>query len=264
MSTTSHEDKTVLVADFDLNMICNFFRILDRQGPGSEAATLKALSFIEHLPSRPKIADIGCGAGGQTVTLAKNTKGHLVAVDFLPGMIEQLDKRMRQHRLGKSVTGLVGSMDDLPFNEREFDLIWAEGSIYHMGFENGLKAWRQFLKPGGYVAVTEMTWLTTERPSEIEHYLTDNCPEIDTTAGKLRVLEQAGYSPVATFVLPESCWTDAYYRPIQNQYDAFLEAENHSEAARLFVERMKEEVDMYERFKPYFGYVFYIGRRMDG
>ncbi len=262
MSTTSHEDKTVLVEDFDLNMICNFFRVLDRQGPGSEEATLKALGFIEHLPSRPKIADIGCGAGGQTVTLARHTKGDIVAVDFLPGMIEELDKRIRQHRFGKRVTGLIGSMDDLPFHEGELDLMWAEGSIYHMGFENGLKAWRRFLKPGGYVAVTEMTWLTTERPAEIERYLNENCPEMDTTAGKLKVLEEAGYSPVATFVLPESCWIDTYYRPVVKLYDAFLEAENHSDAATLFVERIKEEVAMYERYRSYFGYVFYIGRRM--
>lgn len=262
MSKSILDDNTVLVENFDLDMICNFFRVLDRQGPGSEEATLKALSFIEHLPVKPKIADIGCGAGGQTLTLAKHTSGDIVAVDFLPGMIEELNKRIRQHRLGKRVFGLIGSMDDLPFNLGEFDLMWAEGSIYHMGFENGLKAWRKFLKPGGYVAVSEMTWLTTERPAEIERYLTENCPEMDTTAGKLKVLEEAGYSPVATFALPESCWIDTYYRPVETLYDAFLVAENHSDAATLFVERMKEEVAMYERYKSYFGYVFYVGRRI--
>lgn len=262
MSEATLHDNTILVEDFDLDMICNFFRVLDRQGPGSEEATLNALHFIKDLPSRPKIADIGCGTGGQTLTLAKHTQGDIIAVDFLPGMIEYLDKRMKKHRLSKRVTGLVGSMDDLPFHKNEFDLMWAEGSIYHMGFENGLKAWRTFIKPGGYIAVSEMTWLTTERPAEIERYLTENCPEMDTTSGKLKIVEQAGYSPVATFVLPETCWTDHYYKPLLTIMDSFLEAEKHNAAATLFVERMKEESDMYDHFKSYFGYVFYIAQRM--
>ena len=39
-------------------------------------------------------------------------------------------------------------MDALPFSPGEFDVIWAEGSIYNIGFERGLREWRQYLKPG--------------------------------------------------------------------------------------------------------------------
>lgn len=94
-----NDENTVLIDDFDLNLICDFFKYLDRQGPGSEEETLKALNFISELPVNAKIADIGCGTGGQTVTLAKNIPGDIIAVDLLPGMIENLKERVKQHGL---------------------------------------------------------------------------------------------------------------------------------------------------------------------
>ena len=36
------------------------------------------------------------------------------------------------------VTGIVGSMENLPFRKEEFDLIWSEGAIDSIGFETGL------------------------------------------------------------------------------------------------------------------------------
>ena len=66
--------------------------------------------------------------------------------------------------LQERVKGIVGSMDALPFEEEELDLIWSEGAIYNIGFERGLNEWRKYLKTGGYVAVSESSWFT-ERTS---------------------------------------------------------------------------------------------------
>jgi hypothetical protein len=52
--------------------IYDYFSNTERQGPGSPEITLKALSFINGLTEKSKIADIGCGTGGQTMVLAKN------------------------------------------------------------------------------------------------------------------------------------------------------------------------------------------------
>ena len=49
-------DKT-LIYDFDLNLICDYFGRLERQGPGSPEATIKALSFIYNFSNEIKIAD---------------------------------------------------------------------------------------------------------------------------------------------------------------------------------------------------------------
>ena len=75
------EQELQLVADFDFDMIVDFFSRLNRQGPGSQQVTRQALSFIGELSDNAKIADIGCGSGGQTITLAENTKGQITAID---------------------------------------------------------------------------------------------------------------------------------------------------------------------------------------
>tara|TARA_Y100001960_G_C14603641_1_gene792095 strand:- start:703 stop:975 length:273 start_codon:yes stop_codon:yes gene_type:complete len=69
-------------------------------------------------------------------------------------------------------------MDDLPFAESSFDLIWSEGAIYNIGFENGIKQFKKFLKDDGVLAVSEITWLTAQRPDEITQYWETNYPEI--------------------------------------------------------------------------------------
>ena len=49
------------IHDFDFTMICNYFKLLERQGPGSPEVTQKAVSFINELSDKARIADIGCG-----------------------------------------------------------------------------------------------------------------------------------------------------------------------------------------------------------
>jgi len=89
------------IHEFEFQLICDFFKELDRQGPGSPEVTKKALSFIERLPKDAKIADLGCGSGGQTIVLAENTQGHITAIDLFPAFIERL-KIMQQQSTWKT------------------------------------------------------------------------------------------------------------------------------------------------------------------
>ena len=72
------KEELKLIADFDMNMIEDFFSPLDRQGPGSEEVTKLALSFVGNLSPESKIADIGCGAGGQTSRRIREGKSRLL------------------------------------------------------------------------------------------------------------------------------------------------------------------------------------------
>jgi SAM-dependent methyltransferase len=74
-----------------------------------------------------------------------------------------------------------------------------------MGFENGVREWCQFLKPGGIFAVSELTWLTRERPSELEQHWLREYPEVATASEKLAILEGNGYSPIGYFPLNKQC-----------------------------------------------------------
>lgn len=246
----------------DIELIVDFHRDAERQGPGSARATQTALSFIPPLnDENAEILDIGCGSGAQTITLAQHTRAHITAVDLFPPFLARLNERARSLGLAGRITTEAYSMDALPYKADRFDLIWSEGAVYNMGFEAGIKAWRTFLKPGGYLAVSELSWFTTSRPNELETYWRENYPSIDTISGKIGVLERNGYSPVAFFQLPEDCWTEEYYRPMLDRMPAFLKKHGHSQEAADFLENERAEIAFYNRYKDLYGYGFYIARK---
>jgi len=254
------EEKTI--HDFDFELICEYFSAFDRQGPGSPEMTLKALSFIDNLTDASQIADLGCGTGGQTMVLAQHAPGRVTGIDLFPKFIDLFNRNAAQRNLQDRVKGMVGSMDALPFQEESLDLIWSEGAIYNIGFERGLKEWRRYLKPGGYVAVSEASWFTTQRPEEIDKFWMDAYPEIDTIPVKVAQLQSAGYVPVAAFILPDECWTQHFFAPQVDVQPLFLANHPGNAAAADLVANMRHEAVMFERYHAYYGYVFYIGRKV--
>ena len=255
----SEENKTI--HDFDINLICEYFMGLERQGPGSPDTTVRALSFVDNLTRESRIADLGCGTGGQTMVLAQNAPGDITGIDLFPAFIDIFKANAVKLGLGSRVRGVTGSMDNLPFQEGELDLIWSEGAIYNIGFERGLNEWRKFLKPGGYIAVTENTWFSEERPTEIQDFWQSIYPEIDTIPNKVAQMQKAGYLPVATYMLPESIWTD-YYSWQATRRASFLKKYEGNNSIKEFVATMQYEAELYDKYKAYYGYMFYIGKKM--
>jgi ubiquinone/menaquinone biosynthesis C-methylase UbiE len=256
----SDENKSIHA--FDFNLICEYFLTLERQGPGSPEVTLKALGFTGTLTNTSRIADIGCGTGGQTMVLAQHTPGSITGVDLFPSFIDQFNLNAEKLNLQKRVKGIVGSMDNLPFRKEEFDLLWSEGAIYNIGFERGLNEWRKFIKTGGYIAVSEVSWFTGERPAEIHNFWEDAYPEIDTIPNKVAQMQKAGYIPVATFVLPENCWTEHFYAPQEAAQELFLKRQAGNKTAEEFIANQQHETRLYHKYKAYYGYVFYIGMKI--
>ena len=254
------EDTTI--HEFDFALISEYFVELERQGPGSPEATTRALSFIDNLSDESNIADLGCGTGGQTMVLARHTTGAITALDRFPGSIEKLNAAAGKLGLRDRVTGITGSMDNLPFEREAFDLIWSEGAIANIGFENGLHYWKGFLKKGGFLAVTYESWFTEERPAEIEQFWLDAVPAMNTIGHNVSIMQKAGFVPTAVFTLPESCWTDTYFAPQQSAQELFLKKHAGNKTAETFVAYLKHEADLYLKYKQYYGYTFYIGQKI--
>ncbi len=247
----------------EIELLIDFHKNAKRQGPGSNSDTLKALSFIDFEKEKLlKVADIGCGSGAQTITLAQNIEGRVTAVDLFPEFLDKLNAKSKELGLQGKITTLEKSMEDLPFNKEEFDVIWSEGAIYIIGFEEGVKKWKDYLKPGGYIAVSEITWITNSRPDEIEEHWNNEYPEIDTASNKIKILEENGFSPVGYFILPESSWIDNYYQPIEERIDDFLKKHRNSEIAKSIVDGEREEIRKYKKYKDFFSYGFYIAKKI--
>ncbi|WP_301029400.1 class I SAM-dependent methyltransferase [Parabacteroides goldsteinii] len=256
----SNENKTI--HEFDFNLICEYFLNTERQGPGSPEVTLKALGFIDNLTGQSLIADLGCGTGGQTMVLAQHAPGHITGLDFFPGFIDRFNSNACGLNLQDRVKGIVGSMDNLPFGEGELDLIWSEGAIYNIGFERGLNEWRKYLKTGGYIAVSESAWFTEERPAEIHDFWMEAYPQIDTIPNQVALIQKAGYLPVASFILPETCWTKHYFSPLVKAREKFLAKYPGNKTAEELVAMSHHEEELYRKYKEFYGYVFYIAKKV--
>ncbi|MEM8617593.1 MAG: class I SAM-dependent methyltransferase, partial [Pseudomonadota bacterium] len=185
-----------------------------RQGPGGDDETRRAIE-LSGLKDKQglHIADIGCGTGASTLVLAEELDAQVEAVDFLPLFLEKLEAEAQGQGVSDRITTHAISMDALPFVEASLDAIWSEGAIYNIGFENGVRAWRHYLKPGGILAVSELTWLTDKRPAELDQHWAQEYPEVATASAKMAILETNGYTPIGYFPLPPHCWLDNYYRP---------------------------------------------------
>jgi SAM-dependent methyltransferase len=255
-------DEYKSIREFDYELITEYYSNLERQGPGSPEVTTKALSFVDNLNQKSRIADIGCGTGGQTMVLAQYAPGNITGIDLSPVFIDLFNRNAEALNLQDRVKGIVGSMADLPFQEEELDLIWSEGAIYSIGFERGLNEWRSLLKTGGYIAVSEASWFTEERPAEIDEFWMDAYPGIDTIPHKVAQMQKAGYIPVATFILPETCWTEHFYAPQVKAQEIFLEEKAGNQAAVEFIANQRHETQLYYKYKAYYGYVFYIGKKI--
>jgi len=247
----------------ELELLIDLHKNTKRQGPGSYEETKKALDLINlENNENLKIADIGCGSGDQTITVAQNIKGSITAVDLFPVFLDNLNKETKNLNLSNRITTKTKSMDDLDFKKEELDLIWSEGAIYIMGFENGVKYWSKFLKKNGYLAVSELTWTTNSRPKEISDYWNSAYPEIDIVSNKIKVLENNGYSPIAHFILPSHCWIDEYYKPLESEFNDFLKRHQYSTLAKKVINDTKEEIALYKKFKDYYSYGFYIAKKL--
>ena len=236
---------------------------LPREGPGDDESTLRALAMCADLPDRPDILDVGCGPGMQTVALAGATSGTLTAVDFHEPFLDQLRQRADEAGVRERINVMRGDMADLPFGRDSFDLIWSEGAAYIMGISEAFTAWREFLRPRGYIVVTELTWLVPDPPAEVFDFFTAQYPGVRDVAGNLARIRAAGYEIVGHFTLPaESWWTD-YQTPLDAKIPGLLEKYAGDEAELALINETVQEHRIRREFGDTYGYEFYVARCCD-
>jgi ubiquinone/menaquinone biosynthesis C-methylase UbiE len=210
------------------------------------------------LPIQPRLLDIGCGPGMQTLELARISAGSILAIDTHQPFLEALNRRASREGLAERITPLNQSMFALDFEPGSFDAIWSEGAIYIIGFEKGLQEWQPFLKKGGYLAVTELSWLKPDPPAEVKTFWQENYPHIQTREENLVLLQKTGYHEVGHFTLPNSAWWQNYYTPLEKRIATLTEQYRDNDEALAFLDISQREIDLYRKFSEWYGYVFYV------
>ena len=237
-----------------------FFEVhqgLPREAPGDEESTLRALALMKDLPFAPSILDIGCGPGAQTIALARNSSAHITAVDVHQPFLDELARRAAAAALSACIDTVNASIFELAF-EKPFDVIWSEGAIYIIGFERGLRTWRPLLKPGGYVAVTELSWIKPDPPEGIRKYWQADYPGMLSVDENLAGLRAAGYRELGHFVLPESSWWKPYYYPMEARIVELRERYRADLEVQALLDIKQLEIEMYRKYSEWYGYIFYV------
>ena len=117
-------------------------------------------------------------------------------------------------------------MFEMDFPDESFDIIWAEGSIWIIGFEKGLKEWNRLLKPNGFLVVHD---------------------EIKTVSNKIKKIPSCGYKLVDYFSLPEDAWWTKYCRPLEIRIKELrMKYKNNSDALKT-LENCQNEIDLVKR-----------------
>ena len=237
-----------------------FFEIhhdLPREGPGRDKYTKQAFEMLPPLHS-PRILDVGCGPGGPTMALTRMTEGEVMGIDTHQPYLDRLSEKSEQAGLTDRVRAVNCSMFEMDFPDESFDIIWAEGSIYIMGFERGLREWQRFIKPKGFLVVHEMTWLRPEPPQEIHDYWKTLYPGISMVQEKIDQIDACGYDLLGHFTLPDDAWWHEYYRPLEERIKGLRKKYVDDPKAMAQLEEEQKEIEMYRKYHEWYGSVFFI------
>ena len=230
---------------------------LPRGGPGDNASTQKAFSYLKNLSFKPLILDIGCGPGMQTIELARISKGKIIALDNYQPFLDILMQNAIKEGFEKRIIPKNQSMLEMDFKNGSFDLIWSEGALYQMGFQNGLKKCYQLLKKGGYLAVTEGVMLQLNAPVAAKKFW-EEYPDVKDIKGNIALIQQEHFDIIAHFTLPVSSWTEQYYAPLEKRiYELQKKYQGNTTALQIF-NRSEKEIETYKKNSDYVGYEFFI------
>ncbi|MEP5730243.1 MAG: class I SAM-dependent methyltransferase [Sulfitobacter sp.] len=225
-------------------------RDLPREGPG-EAADIHWAAKVAGTQATAKIADVGCGPGGDIRTLLDVApQGQITALDKTPHFVEAARAVWRDD--GR-VTVLKADMATI---HNQYDMIWCAGAVYFMGVTEALTAWRKSLKPGGVVAFSELCWFT-KTPSKRAQEYWEQYPAMTDIPGVQTRIEAAGFEVLDTRKLSDAAW-EGYLGPIDTRIQDLRPDADAALCAVL--DEAEEEAACWRAHKNDFGYLLSVVR----
>ncbi len=188
------------------------------------------------------------------------TAGRITATDLIGPFLAQLEERVAEKGLDQRIQTLVADMNDLPFPDGRFDLIWSEGAVYIMGFEHALAKWRPLAKLGGYLVLSELSWFRPDPPAEIRDFWGRHYPAMRSVDEHLAVARSAGWTGVGNYHLPAEAWT-RYYEPLKQRLPAFRRSYGHDRDAQAIADMTEQEMSLMGRYSDVCGYEVFVLRR---
>lgn len=247
-----------------------FHPTMPRLGPGDDALTAKALDIVlaAALRGRPvadaahwRVLDLGCGTGPQTFVLARRFDGPILAVDTYQPFLDEMMRRARVAGVAGKIKPQLADMGALTPDEGAYDLIWCEGALYCMGFREGLARCHRWLRPGGFMAVSELCWLTDDVPAECREFFDMVYPEMGSLTGNLSAMASCSYTVLDHFVQPPSAWWEPYFRPMEERLRRLRPQWASDPEKMKLLEMCQREVDIYRQYGDHYSNVLFVMQR---
>ena len=143
--------------------------------------------------------DVGCGVGLTPCYLARTYGCNVTGVDITPKMIPAARAEARRRGVADATRWAIADAQALPFVSGSFDTVLVESvSVFLDDIAQGFREYARVIKPGGYVGVTESTWLA-ELNQDTDTFYTTLGGTAKTKEAWLGLIMQAGLADVTGY-----------------------------------------------------------------
>lgn len=196
------------------------------------------LPNMEH----PRILDIGCGTGIPTIELARLTNGDVTGIDIDKQALDRCNAKINNAHLSDRVRTMQCSLLDMEFPDGYFDIIWAEGSVFVLGFKKSLEKWRRLLKSGGFLVVHDA---------------------VGNLRKKLEIIPCLGYTLIDHILISGDEWWEKYFKPLQEEINEVRAEFQEDKKARVFLDKRQKEIDDFNNNRAANGSVYIVVQKCD-
>jgi ubiquinone/menaquinone biosynthesis C-methylase UbiE len=193
-------DEDKLMKDEMEKMVPSYDSFMKKITLGRENTMREITVSLAGVKPGDSVLEVGCGTG--TLTLAAKRKagpsGKVFGIDLIPGMIELSQRKAAQ--ANEDITFQLGSIDDIPFSENQFDVVMCSFMIFHMSEgvrRKGFTEIYRVLKPNGRLLIVDSALPTQPVPRAIVQKLMGTTPQ-HTLGELIPGLVESGFSDVET------------------------------------------------------------------
>lgn len=148
------------------------------------------------IPEDALFLDVGCGSGDLIIRLTAEMDGKAIAIDIDEEQLSELRGKVKKLGLMERIQVINDNFLDLDFKPGTFDVIWAEGALYHIGLEYSMKKCQELLKEGGFLVVHDSILVFLP-------FYENSC--------------EYGFIKYSRLNIPPDLWPEHYYKPIMER-----------------------------------------------
>ena len=159
MTNQDNDNEDFIIKNQMEKMVHSYDKYMKRITLGREDALRRMTVNLAQVKTGDSVLEIGCATG--TLSLAAKRQagptGKVFGIDIIPGMIEV--SREKASQAGLDVTFQSGSIEDIPFPAKNFDVVMCSFMIFHMSEKvrnKGIKEIYRVLKPNGRLMVLDL------------------------------------------------------------------------------------------------------------